>query len=251
MRTRSQPAQRPRRYPEVAIGGHSRFDGTVEFYGRIDALLEPSWVVLDFGAGAGDAARDHSPYRRQLTTLRGRVSRLVGVDIEPAVLANPLVDEAHVIDDGGRLPFADASFDLVLADWVFEHLQDPASAVREIDRVLRPGGWVCARTTNRRGYVALGARLLPRRLHALVLRRVQPWRAPESVFRAHYVLNTQQALERAFPDTRYQLVVYPYDAEPAYAGHSALLWRAASLVQRLTPSAFATALFVFARKRED
>jgi len=217
------------RYPEAGIGGHSRFDGTVEFYGRLDAILEPSWTVLDFGAGAGDAARDPAPYRRRL--------------------ANPLLDEAHVVEEGGRLPFDDATFDLVLADWVFEHLRDPAAAVREIDRVLRPGGWVAARTTNRHGYVAIGSRLIPRRLHGLALGRLQPWRTPESVFRAHYRLNTRRALSNAFPDDRYHLLVYPYDAEPAYAGNSRVLWQAASLVQRLTPPAFATAWFVFAQKR--
>lgn len=237
------------RYPEAAIGGHSRFDGTVEFYGRIDAILEPSWTVLDFGAGAGDAARDESVYRRRLTRLRGRVARVVGVDIEPAVLANPLLDEAHQVEDGGRLPFDAAAFDLVVADWVFEHLRDPAAAIGEIDRVLRPGGWLCARTTNRRSYVAVGARLIPRGLHALALRHLQPWRAPESVFRAHYLLNTRDALRDAFPDARYHLVVYPYDAEPAYAGSSRLLWQATSLVQRIAPARFATTLFIFARKR--
>ena len=62
-------------------------------------------------------------------------------------------------------------------------------------------------------------------------------------------MNTPSTLRDAFPNARYHLVVYPYDAEPAYAGSSRLLWRTANLVQRVTPPAFATALFVFAQKR--
>lgn len=41
---------------------------------------------------------------------------------------------------GEALPFADASFDSVLALWMLNHALDPAAVVREIGRVLRPGG---------------------------------------------------------------------------------------------------------------
>src|SRR5690606_22259809 len=46
--------------------------------------------------------------------------------------------------DATRLPFPDASFDRIIAAAVLEHIDDDAAAVRELVRVLRPGGTIAA-----------------------------------------------------------------------------------------------------------
>jgi SAM-dependent methyltransferase len=54
---------------------------------------------------------------------------------------------AYLIGDGTRLPFADASFDTVVAYNGLQTMQDAddmAATVGEIGRVVRPGGWLCA-----------------------------------------------------------------------------------------------------------
>jgi SAM-dependent methyltransferase len=47
-----------------------------------------------------------------------------------------------------ELPFAQGSFDVVFAHQVLQHLREPASAVREMLRVLRPGGLLAARDVD-------------------------------------------------------------------------------------------------------
>ena len=82
--------------------------------------------VLDVGCG-------RKPYAH-LT----RATRYVGVDIDtPATRALAAADHYY---DGCTLPFADASFDAVLCSQVLEHVFTPAEFLREIHRVLRPGG---------------------------------------------------------------------------------------------------------------
>lgn len=63
--------------------------------------------------------------------------------VETDVYLGPRV---AVVCDGHSLPFADGSFDAVIAQAVLEHVLDPAQVVREIHRVLRHGGLVYAET---------------------------------------------------------------------------------------------------------
>ena len=77
------------------------------------------------------------------------VSRYVGLDYPPALLDKQpelweILDRAQgvvdVFGDGRRLPFADGSFETVLATEVLEHVLAPADVLREMARVLKPGG---------------------------------------------------------------------------------------------------------------
>ena len=240
-----------RYYPEIAAGGYSRVDGSVEFYTRIRALLEPDMHVLDFGAGRGWAVVDDpNPTRSRLANLRGGCAKVVGVDIDPAVRENPSLDEAVVIEPGSRLPFADSTFHLVVSDHVFEHLDNPAAVAAELDRVLRPGGWICARTPNRNGYIAWGARLVPNGLHTRVLSRLQPGRQPVDVFPTRYLLNTPAALRRHFPDDRYRHCTYGFNAEPAYTGGWSAAWVLMWSWLRIAPETLCAKWIVFLQKRQ-
>jgi len=240
-----------RLFPEVQVGGFTRIDGTIEFYTRVNALLRPEMTVLDFGAGRGAGVIDAtSDYRRQLRSLTGKVGKVIGVDVDPVVMSNPVLDEAHVIESGAPLPIDDVSVDLIVADFVFEHISDAAACAAELERVLRPGGWLCARTPNRWGYVALAASLIPEKLHAAVLRRVQPTRKSEDVFPTLYRMNDRRTLKRLFPSDRFLDATYSFAAEPAYIPKVAVLWRLAMLFEALCPDMLKHNLFIFMHKRE-
>ena len=105
--------------------------------------------VLDIGVGAGAfslALADTCPVEIQLTAVDISSAML----LETATrLAERGVDATLRQADARSLPFDSASFDLVIGAHVFEHMPNPVIALAEIERVLRPGGWLLSCMTRR------------------------------------------------------------------------------------------------------
>lgn len=249
---RSQIARRARfeakYFPEVEVGGFSRLSPGILFWSRIAALIEPQFRVLDYGAGRGAfVTEDRSDYARWLKTLKGRVAHVSGCDVDPAVLENPTLDDALVIDPKAPLPYGDGAFDMVISSYVLEHVDDPAFVASELARVTRPGGWICATTANRNGYVALAARLVPNRLHVRALNRIMPWRPAQDVFPTRYRMNSRRALRRIFAPYG-KVWTWTDSGEPAYDFGLGLVYRGLMLLHRVLPQALHTGLFLFVRR---
>src|SRR5262245_9843745 len=94
--------------------------------------------VLEIGVGMG---ADH------LRWAHAAPRRLIGIDLTPRAVEHTAFRLAAdgfpprvLVADSEQLPFADASFDLVYSWGVIHHTPDTVAAVREIHRVLRPGG---------------------------------------------------------------------------------------------------------------
>jgi SAM-dependent methyltransferase len=126
--------------------------------------VEPSVASLVHGAldrairaaetrpGDGVAALDAGCGRvSALRTFRPRIARLVGADVHAPATALPHLDEFVVVDlclspDG----FAEETFDVVLSSFTLEHFEDPAAAMANLRRWMRPGGTLVVTTVNRR-----------------------------------------------------------------------------------------------------
>lgn len=228
------------------LGGFSELDGTMEFFSRLGALLEPHFVVVDLGAGRGSwHSEDRVPFRRNLRDIRSKVAEYVGVDVDPAVLTNPTTTRNALIVDG-RLPMDDASADLILCDYVLEHIQDVGAFRDEVFRVLKPGGVFCGRTPHTLNYVSLAARVIKNAKHANWLRRVQPNRKAEDVFPTAYRCNTLGALDRVFAG--WENFSYLYASEPQYYFGSKIAFHLFAVVHKLAPAPLTGNLFVFLRK---
>jgi len=99
----------------------------------------PGRTVLDLGCRDG-----------ALTQAYAGGNEIVGVDADREALAEAekLGIETRWADLDDPLPFADGTFDVVVAGELLEHLRDPRRVVSEVRRVLRPGGTFVASVPN-------------------------------------------------------------------------------------------------------
>jgi SAM-dependent methyltransferase len=235
-------------YPEEYFGGFSAVDGTIAFYTRVHALLNPRSVVLDFGCGRGEYNSDPILFRRDLRRLRGRVAHLIGADVDEQARGNPFIDEFVQLSEDGRLPLESGTLDLLLADWVLEHVRDFPLFFSEAQRVIKPGGKLCIRTLNRWSYVGIASRTIPNRLHSRILGVAQPGREERDVFPTFYLCNTIRALRRMLSAAQFKCVVFGHEAEPSYLRSLPFLYGVGAVIHRFIPSSLASSLFAFGER---
>ncbi len=235
-------------YPETSYGGFTGVDGTMAFYLRVNALIEPSSHVLDFGCGRGCYGEDPVALRRQMRILRGKCARVVGTDIGTDALENPYLDEVRLFLPGEPVPYPDESFDVLLADCVLEHLPDPAAFFAEARRLLKPGGSLCLRTSNLLSYFGLAAMLIPASKRAEILHRARPDRKDEDSFPTLYRCNTVFAIQKALTQQGFSGIAFGHESEPRYLGFSRLAYRFGVWHQRWAPGFLRPAIFAFATR---
>ncbi len=149
------------------------------FRERILAHVHRGSAILDVGAGAGIVAQ---------MSFRGLAAQVCGVDLDPRVVGNPMLDEGRVAN-GGEIPYENARFDVVFSDNVLEHLDEPLLVFREVARVLKPGGVFLFKTPNKWHYMPTISRLTPHGFHQYFNRL--RGRTEEDTFPTRYRANTR------------------------------------------------------------
>src|ERR1700730_16431691 len=152
----------------------------------VRSYVTPKTQVMDLGCGRGGVVE-----------LFWRDVRLAaGLDPDAPSLAEHHTSRLPVIRGRGeQLPFVDQSFDLIVCLWVLEHVESPAAVLREVHRVLRPGGHFVFLTPNLRHPLLLLNRVakalpqLQRRLVPRVYGRIEA-----DTFTVRYRANTESVL---------------------------------------------------------
>lgn len=175
------------------------------FRARILSHIGPDKTVLDLGAGAGIV---------EAMNFKGLANKVCGVDLDPRVEANPMLDEGRVADAGG-IPYPVQVFDVVFADNVVEHLANPLGVFREVHRVLKPGGVFLFKTPNKTHYMPTIARLTPHRFHQFINRL--RGRAEADTFPTLYRANTAADVKRIGSEAGFEVMsVSRIEGRPEY-----------------------------------
>jgi demethylmenaquinone methyltransferase/2-methoxy-6-polyprenyl-1,4-benzoquinol methylase len=141
----------------VAIADQARllFAPLAPTYDRTAAVLsygqDPRWrrfLVSRVAAGPGDRVLDVATGTGAVARELGRCTgcTVVGLDQSPEMLAEArrrMGDAAElVLGEADRLPFADGEFDALTFTYLLRYVEDPPATLRELARVVRPGGTI-------------------------------------------------------------------------------------------------------------
>jgi len=182
--------------------------------------------VLEFGAGRGKLAE---------MNLQGHAASVYGVDVDSAILENPFLDEAKVIEDDGIIPYSSDQFDIVFANNVMEHIPSTASAFAEIHRVLKPGGLLIAKTPNKFHYMPIIARWTPTWFHRAYNK--MRGRASEDTFPTLYNCNSKSAVKHFANQQQFEVAeILLVEGRPEYLRILSPLYLCGLLYERLVNS---------------
>jgi len=156
---------------------------------------------LDFGCGHQLFAPWMATEERELVST---ASFVVGMDVDgPALRRHQSIGIAVEADMRG-VPFRPETFDLITANMVVEHVQDPVAMLRQFYALLRPGGVFIFHTPNCRSVSSRVARVIPERLKEKLIWYFDGRRA-EDVFRTYYRMNDEQTIRSLAVETGYEL----------------------------------------------
>ena len=112
-------------------------------YHEVARRLQQNSTLLEVGFGSGYGAGFLSEKCTNITATE--------ISEDPVIYARALYDKVNFcVASGTSLPFDENSFDYIISFQVIEHIPDSIKFLREIFRVLKPGGEVCLTTPNRR-----------------------------------------------------------------------------------------------------
>ncbi|MCC7360442.1 MAG: class I SAM-dependent methyltransferase [Anaerolineales bacterium] len=210
-----------------------------QFESLVRQTLRPASRVLDLGCGRGGVME-----------LFWREVRLTaGLDPDLASLRAHRAAMPRVCGVGEALPFAAASFDVVLALWVLEHVTRPAALLAEARRVLVPGGHFLFLTPNAHHPLLLANRFswaFPAVQRVLVPRLYG--RAEADTFRVRYQANTLERLRALAAAEGFTIASLRPLSDPTYTAFNDALFALSRLVERwLPPSLYVHLLGDFVR----
>ena len=230
------------------FGGFSPTDSTIDFYNRINSVLNSKMTVLNLGAGRGAWYSDEKcKYRKELRNIKGKVKKVINADIDKIVMRNLSGHISMLIDEKNyKINLKNNSVDLILADYVLEHVSNPNIFANEVNRLLKKNGFFCARTPHKFNYVNLFSKLIPSFIKKYLLKKMQPDRKKDDIFTTFYKMNTICQIKKLFPGYRNYSFIKKCDF--AYFFGNSSLFKIINFCFKFLPQIFVGNIFIFLKK---
>jgi ubiquinone/menaquinone biosynthesis C-methylase UbiE len=163
------------------------------YFEALSAHFPPNARWLDVGCGHNIFGSWMTGEEREIVS---RARSVVGIDLDLESIRDHKTIRNRVLCTLENLPFPDGAFNVISANMVVEHVQDPVGALRAIHRVLAPSGLFVFHTTNRKNPLISVAAHVPQGLKNRLIRFFEN-RAPEDVYPTWYRFNRAEQIRAA------------------------------------------------------
>jgi 2-polyprenyl-3-methyl-5-hydroxy-6-metoxy-1,4-benzoquinol methylase len=182
-------------------------------------------LLLDVGCGTGNLW----PH------LAGLFDGYLGADVVRHPGLRPDLDFCPVELDCQHIPLADSAADVVAAVETVEHLENPRAFLRELVRLLRPGGWVVVTTPNQLSLLS--------KLTLLVKNQFNAFQEP--CYPAHLTALLEVDLRRMAAECRLTEVAIAYTMQGRIPGTP---WHYPAVLSRWLPRALSDNVLLVGKK---
>ena len=227
-------------------GKFSTNDGTIDFYLRVRTFLNKKKICLDLGAGIGTWFNDKNnlEIKKNIQFIKKKVKKLYAADVDKLVLKNKS-SHKNLLIKNNKIPLKSNSLDLIVCDWVFEHIEEPKIFFKEINRILKKKGIVCVRTPYKYNYFSVINSLIEdTKLKDFVLKKSQPQR--KKYFKSYYRLNTYSKIKKIF--NNFKINYFIFTPDPSYFFGSKPLYFFFKILHFIMPKFFSGIIFCFMTK---
>ncbi len=196
-------------------------------------LKNKSVKVLDAGCGNGNWVVDE-------LSGSGRIRKTVGVDISKKAISKNTSLDSIVIADLHQLPFRRNSFDAALSLWSLEHSSDPEKVLQEINRVLKPGGYIAFVTPNKHFVLIRIKRFIDRLNHKSSKRLVTKLygRQERDIFTTYYRANDVSEVRKLAKKNGFKVKVLRENFDPSYTSFNRFTYWLTLMASKIETSLF-------------
>ena len=210
------------RYQTEVVPGHQM--GLDVYRAFLEKYIQPETTVLDAGCGPAGLVSDYDT----TATVVGVDAHLIGFTEFDGDFGVTKLTESPL----HTLPFADNTFDVVTCSWVLEHIEEPLATLREVSRVMKPGGRFIFITPNALNYVVGLRRLVPENLSQRIVKLIYG-RDEDFINPTYYRLNTPWDLERVAMDAGLIAERLQTVGDPTYLAVNELAFQLSIRIERL------------------
>lgn len=154
---------------------------------------------------------------------------IIAIDIDKETLEINTYADKKILADVSSIPMVkDGSVDVVLSEWVLEHLNEPRSAFRETARVLKPGGIFIFETPNTANPI-IGFFRLVKKISNKATKRISSKylldKTENDIYPAYYKANSSKSLDKMLAEVGFEKIFMGRTGCPGYfRSWKLLLW---------------------------